>query len=168
MMQLLRGRVCILHVSCRHCPLVGQLCMYIMYCLLIGLDMCVLYCPTMALMYDIISLQLHGVCTKQYLLLGLTCMILENALEQGRCMTLGKVPLRRLLIYVKNNASNQDLHAQFQEIAIERAADVYERQCLRLGLICILLEIAFKRAIDIQGKQCLLVGLTCMTLGNRL
>ena len=29
--------------------MVGQLCMYIMYRLLIGLDLCVLYCPTVGL-----------------------------------------------------------------------------------------------------------------------
>ena len=41
-----RGHV-FFHVSCRHCPMTGQLCMYIIHCLLIGLDVYVLYCPTM-------------------------------------------------------------------------------------------------------------------------
>ena len=61
-------------------------------------------------------------------------------------MNLGKVPLRGLLIYVKNNASDQDLLAQFQEITFERASNVYEKQCLLLGLTYMIPETAFERA----------------------
>ena len=35
-----------LHVFCRHCPMMCLLSMYIMYHLLVGLDMSVLYCLT--------------------------------------------------------------------------------------------------------------------------
>ena len=38
---------------------------------------------------------------------------------------------------------------------------VYERQCLWLGLICIILEIAFERANDVYVKQCLWLRLIC-------
>ena len=43
----------------------------------------------------------------------------------------------------------------FRKNAFERAINVYERQCLWLGLICIILEIAFERANDVYVKQCL-------------
>ena len=36
---------CIFHVFFRHCPLMSQLCMYTMYCLVVCLGMYVLYCP---------------------------------------------------------------------------------------------------------------------------
>ena len=36
--------------------------------------------------------------------LGHTCMVWKGPLKA--CMTLGKVPLRGLLMYVKNNASD--------------------------------------------------------------
>ena len=150
--------------------MVSHLCMYIIYRLLISLDMCVLYFPTMSLdvwyhlfvsswcMYEtmplvrtymyysrkclwegywymwktmpLIRTYIHGsrkfplrgllvyglgksafewatdICEKQCFWLGLTCIVLGNHLWEGWCMTLGKIPLGRLLIYVKNNASN--------------------------------------------------------------
>ena len=52
----------------------------------------------------------------------------ENRLWEGYwCMTLGKGPLRGPLMY------------DFRKRAFTRAVDVYERQCLWLGLPCITL-----------------------------
>ena len=80
-------------------------------------------------------------------------------------MTLGKVPLKGLLIYVKNNASAymhsfrklplRGLMYHQRKIAFERAADVCEKQCLQVGLTCIILDVTFKRAADVCMKQCL-------------
>ena len=39
-----------------------------------------------------------------------------------------------------------------------------EKQCLRVGLICMILYITFKRDTTICKKQCLQVGLTRMIL----
>ena len=38
------------------------------------------------------------------------------------------------------------------------------KQCLLIGLTCMILKIAFQRAAIVCKKQCICVGLTCIAL----
>ena len=75
-----------------------------------------------------------------------------------------KQPLKGLPTCVRNNTSNQDLHICLQKNAFERVANVCEKQCLQVGLICTILDVAFERAADMCKKQSLQVGLICITI----
>ena len=158
----------------------GQLCMYIMYHLLVGLDMCVLYRPTVGLdvwyylfaswctyetmplvrtyMYNSGKCLWEGyycVCKTMPLIRTYMYNLRENCLSEGcRCMTLGKGPLRGPLMY------------DFRKWAFKRATDVYERQCLWLGLTCITLGNRLWKGCRITIEKSPLRGLLMYVRNN--
>ena len=87
----------------------------------------------------------------------------RNCLWEGWCITLGKVPLRGLLYEFRKSASER-ADVWFWKLLWEGCWRVCEAMPLIRTYTYNHRKISFERAADVREKQCLWLGLICTTI----